>query len=266
VDPLNSVLLTKLSVFNQALNLSWHTFGAISVTESSQKKAETVHIPDGILNPYACTAMYVAALLFLIWAWRGAKRTLPRTFIPLIAIISAIVLVVQLVEFPVAGGGSTWHFLGGTVVSMILGPFGALISMTITLIIQALALGDGGVTSFGANVFNMAVIGALSFFIVKTFLSRKFNTKRLALSVFIASFISNVCTALAVGVEIGLFPMVGNLGGIAVTVPSMLVWYVPTGIIEGVVASSLVASLSSLRGVRLFGLELCKPKNKMIIR
>jgi hypothetical protein len=46
-----------------------------------------------------------------------------------------------------------------------------------------------------------------------------------------------------------------------VTVPSMLMWYVPTGIIEGVVASSLIVSLSRLQGIRLLGLELCRKQN-----
>lgn len=217
----------------------------------------SIHIPDGILNPYACIAMYIVVFGFLAWAWHGIKKDSPRYIIPLIAVVSALLLVVQLFEFPVAGGGSTWHFLGGTAVSMVLGPFAGIISMTITLVIQA-AIGDGGMTTFGANVLNMAVIGAMSFFIVKVILSRGFTTKRLALGMFVASFISNVCTALAVGLEIGLFPMVGTLGGVFVTIPSMLVWYVPTGIIEGVVASSLIVSLSRLRGVRLFGLELCR--------
>jgi cobalt/nickel transport system permease protein len=200
--------------------------------------------------------MYLVAFGFLVWAWFGIKKNHPRYIIPLIGVVSSLLLVVQLFEFPVAGGGSTWHFLGGTAISMILGPFATIISMSITLVIQALALGDGGVTTFGANLFNMAVIGALSFFIVKAFLSRGFTTKRLALGVFVASFISNVCTALAVGIEIGLFPMVGTLGGIFVTVPSMLMWYVPTGIIEGVVSSSLIVSLSKLHGVKLLGLDL----------
>ena len=131
--------------------------------------------------------------------------------------------------------------------------------MTITLIIQA-GIGDGGLSSFGANVFNMAVIGALSFYIVKACVGREFNTKRLAIGVFAASFLSNAATALAVGSEIGLFPMVGNLGGLGVTLPTMLIWYVPTGIVEGIVASALVVSLSRLRGVKLLGLELCKKK------
>jgi cobalt/nickel transport system permease protein len=206
--------------------------------------------------------MYLVAFVFLVWAWTGIKKNHPRYIIPLIGVVSALLLVVQLFEFPVAGGGSTWHFLGGTAVSMVLGPFACIISMTITLVIQALALGDGGITTFGANLFNMAVIGASSFFIVKAFLSKGFSTKWLALGMFVASFISNVCTALAVGIEIGLFPLVGTLGGVFVTVPSMLVWYVPTGIIEGIVSSTMIVSLSKLNGIRLFGLEMCrKQKN-----
>ena len=124
-----------------------------------------MHIPDGILNPYTCIIMFGISLIFLIWAWKTAKRSMSRIFIPLAATLSAVILIVQMVEFPVAGGGSTWHIMGGTLVTMILGPGGSIISSTIVLIIQALAFGDGGITSFGANVFNMAVIGAFSFFV-----------------------------------------------------------------------------------------------------
>ena len=219
-----------------------------------------MHIPDGILTINACIALYMAAFGFLAVAWFKIKKNHPRYIITLIAIVSSLLIVIQLFEFPVAGGGSTWHFLGGAAASMVLGPFAAMISMTITLIIQALAFGDGGLTSFGANIVNMAAIGALSFFIVKGCLFRGFNAKKLALGVFLAAFISNVCTALAVGIELGVFPMVGTLGGPKVTVTSMLFWYVPTGIIEGTVSAALIVSLAKLKGVRLFGLELCDAK------
>ena len=227
-----------------------------------RKEDETVHIPDGILNQFTCVIMYAVALLFLVWAWKGVKKTLPRSFIALIAIISAVTLVVQLVEFPVAGGGSTWHFLGGTTISMILGPYATVISMTITLIIQALGFGDGGITSFGANVFNMAVIGALSFFLVKVLLGKNYNDRRLVLSVFVASWVSNIMTALAVGIEIGIYPMAGQLGGLIVTVPSMLMWYVPTGLIEGLVAAALIIPLSRIKSMKLLGLDLLRTKEK----
>lgn len=226
----------------------------------SREGTASLHIPDGILDPTACIAMFAVSTCILAVAWWQVKNRHPRYFIPLIAVMSALLLVIQMVEFPVAGGGSTWHFMGGTAVTMVLGPWAAMISMTMTLGIQA-AIGDGGLTSFGANTFNMAIIGALSFFIVKLALSRGYSTKKLAVGMFIAAFAANVGTALAVGVQIGMFPLVGNLGGVGLTVPSMLFWYVPTGLIEGLVSSALVVALSKLGGVKLFGLEMCGQKN-----
>jgi cobalt/nickel transport system permease protein len=219
-----------------------------------------MHIPEGILNPYIAALMFIISACFLVWAWKGAKRTLRRKFIPLAAVTAAVVLIVQLFEFPVAGGGSTWHIMGGTLVTMILGPYGATISLTIVLIIQALAFGDGGLTSFGVNVFNMAVIGALSFFIVKILVNSSSSKKRLAASLFTTAWLSNILTALAVGIQIGIDPLAGNLGGIGVTVPTMLFWYVPTGIAEGIFTSTLVLSLSKAIPEKLHGMAMLKPQ------
>ena len=220
-----------------------------------------MHIPEGILNPYIAVFMFIIAACFFVWAWKGAKRTLPRSFIPLAAVIAAVVLIVQMVEFPVAGGGSTWHIMGGTLVSMILGPYGATISLTIVLLIQALAFGDGGLTSSGANVFNMAVISALSFFMVKILLNSSSSKKRLGASLFIAAWVSNILTALAVGIQIGIEPLAGNLGGLAVTVPTMLFWYVPTGIVEGAFTATLVLSLWRAIPEKLHGMAMLKIGN-----
>ena len=216
-----------------------------------------MHVPDGFLNPYLCVIMYIVAALFLVWAWKGAKRTLRKSFVPLIAVSSAAILFVQMVEFPAAGGASTWHIMGGTILAMVLGPFGTIISMTITLVIQA-AYGDGGISTFGANVVNMAVIGGLSFYLVKSFNRKSISGKRLAASLFAAAWISNVLTALAVGIDIGLYPMVGSVGGLAVTIPTMLILYVPTGFAEGLVAASLIVPLSRIKAIKLYGVSLLR--------
>jgi cobalt/nickel transport system permease protein len=220
-----------------------------------------MHIPEGILNPTICIIMLAAAAVFLAWAWKKAKKTMPRSFIPLIAVTSAIMLLIQMVEFPVAGGGSTWHIMGGTAVTMILEPYGAMISLTIVLIIQAL-LGDGGITSFGANVFNMAVISALSFFVVKFLLNGSFSKKRLGASLFVAAWLSSILTALSVGVQIGIAPFVGTLGGIGVTVPTMLFWYIPTGLAEALFTVPIVLSLSQVSPTALHGLSMLRIKKK----
>jgi cobalt/nickel transport system permease protein len=216
-----------------------------------------MHVPDGFLNPYLCVIMYVVAALFIVWAWKGAKRTLRKSFVPLIAVSSAAILLVQMVEFPAAGGASTWHIMGGTILAMVLGPFGTIISMTITLVIQA-AYGDGGISTFGANIVNMAVIGGLSFYLVKALNRKSISGKRLAASLFAAAWISNVLTALAVGIDIGLYPMVGSVGGLAVTIPTMLILYVPTGFAEGLVAASLIVPLSRIKAIKLYGVSLLR--------
>jgi len=204
--------------------------------------------------------MYIIALIFFVWAWKGTKRTLSRSFLPLIAICSSIILIAQIVEFPVAGGASTWHILGGTLVSMILGPHATVISMTIVLLVQTL-FGDGGISAFGANVFNMAVIGGLSFYIVKLLLRSSFSKKRFAASLFIATWISSVLTALATGIEIGFYPMVAPVGGIIVTVPTMLLLYIPSGLAEAAITVPSVLSLSRITPRTLHGLNLLRGKN-----
>ena len=213
-----------------------------------------MHIPDGFLNPHTCILMYIVSLIFLVWAWRGAKRTLPRSFVSLVAICSALILIAQMVNFPLAGGASSWHIMGGTLVSVILGPHATIISMSIVLLIQALLFGDGGISAFGANVFNMAVIGGLSFYIVKLLLSPSFSKKRFAASLFIATWISSVLTALATGIEIGFHPIVAPVGGIVVTVPTMLLFYVPSGLAEAAITVPLVLSLSKITPRTLHGL------------
>ncbi|MGQ9743176.1 MAG: energy-coupling factor ABC transporter permease, partial [Candidatus Bathycorpusculaceae bacterium] len=161
-----------------------------------------MHIPDGFLSPTICTLMYAISIMFLAISWRKAKFTYPKALAPLLAVSSAFVFAAQMINFPIAHGTSG-HLVGGTFLSILLGPYAAILSMTIVLLMQALFFADGGIFTFGANIFNMAVIGGLSFFIIK-FLTGNFERKRwLFPSVFAASWLSVVLGALACGLEIG---------------------------------------------------------------
>jgi cobalt/nickel transport system permease protein len=73
--------------------------------------------------------------------------------------VSALVFAAQMVNFPVQAGTSG-HLLGGVLASVLLGtPFGVL-AMAIVLAVQCLVFSDGGLAVLGANILNMAVIGA----------------------------------------------------------------------------------------------------------
>jgi cobalt/nickel transport system permease protein len=212
-----------------------------------------MHIPDGFLDPPICILMYIIAVAFLAWAWRGAKKAFPSSFVPVMAVSSALVFVAQMLNFPILYGTSG-HLVGGTLLAMLLGPHAAIISMSTVILIQAILFADGGISTFGANLFNMAVIGGLSFYIIRLIANTSSGRKRLLTSVFVASWLSVVLGALATAIEIGESSMFASVGGLAVTVPAMLFWHVIIGVGEAVITTSLVTQLlrvgpSILRGL-----------------
>src|SRR5262245_45983317 len=119
-----------------------------------------MHIPDGYLSPATCAAMYAAAAPFWYAALQRLKRLLHTRLVPLISIFAAFSFVVMMFNLPLPGG-TTGHAAGVGVAAIALGPWAAMLAVSVALVIQAIFFGDGGVTAMGANCFNIAIIGAL---------------------------------------------------------------------------------------------------------
>jgi cobalt/nickel transport system permease protein len=220
-----------------------------------------MHIPDGFLNAPTAALMFTVSIIILAWSWKKVQATYSRSFTAVLAISSAFVFAAQMINFPIAFGTSG-HLVGGTFLAMLLGPYAAMMSMTIVLLMQAFFFADGGILAFGANVFNMAIIGSLSFFIVKLANRNSNSPRRFASSVFLASWLSVVLGALACALEIGFSQVFANAGGIAVTVPSMLLYHVIIGVGEGAITTTLLTSLQRLQPTVLGGLTLFRGKVK----
>ncbi|MEM2419951.1 MAG: energy-coupling factor ABC transporter permease [Candidatus Bathyarchaeia archaeon] len=216
-----------------------------------------MHIPDGYLSPEVSALMSVTSTIFLVWCWRKAKATYPKNFASLLAVSSAFVFVAQMINFPITYGTSG-HLVGGTFLAVVLGPYAAVLSMTIVLLMQALFFADGGISALGANIFNMAIIGGLSFFVVKLIAGNSMRGKRFALGVFVASWLSIVLGALACGLEIGVSPVFSQAGGIAVTVPAMLFWHTLIGLAEAAITTTFITQLYRLQPAVLNGLALLR--------
>jgi len=88
-------------------------------------------------------------------AWKAEHKPAPARF----AAVSALIFAGQMVNFPVQFGTSG-HLLGGVLAAALLGvPFGVLaIALVVTL--QCLVFADGGLAVLGANLLNMAILGA----------------------------------------------------------------------------------------------------------
>jgi cobalt/nickel transport system permease protein len=220
-----------------------------------------MHIPDGFLNPATAATLFVVSIVFLVWSWKKVKAEYPRSFVATLSISSAFVFAAQMLNFPILYGTSG-HLVGGTFLAVLLGPFAAMLSMTIVLMMQAFFFADGGIIAFGANVFNMAVIGSLSFFIVKLLTRKSTSTRRFGSSVFIASWLSVVIGSLAAAIEIGISPAFAAAGGVMVTIPAMLFWHVIIGVGEGAITTTLIMSLQRLQPAVMGSLTLLKGKVK----
>lgn len=212
-----------------------------------------MHIPDGYLSHEVSVLMGVISIVFLVCCWRKARGVYPKSFAPLLAVSSAFVFVAQMINFPITYGVSG-HLVGGTFLALVLGPHTAVLSMTIVLLMQAFLFADGGISALGANIFNMAVIGGLSFFIVKFIAGDSIKGKRFALGVFVASWLSVVLGAFACGLEIGVSPIFSQVGGVAVTVPAMLFWHILIGIFEATITTTFITQLYKLQPTVLNGL------------
>lgn len=218
-----------------------------------------MHISDGFIGTTTAIVMFAISIAVLAWAWKKVKAEYPQSFVALLAISSAFVFSAQMLNFQIMPGTSG-HLVGGTFLAILLGPYAGMLSMTIILLMQAFFFADGGVLAFGANVFNMAIIGVLGFFIVKLLTRNSKSPKRFASSIFFASWLSVVVGSLAAGLEMGFSPAYAGAGGIAVTVPFMLSYHALIGLGEGAITTTLVVSLQRLQPAIMSSLSIMKGK------
>ncbi|HEU5069876.1 MAG TPA: energy-coupling factor ABC transporter permease [Verrucomicrobiae bacterium] len=118
-----------------------------------------MHIPDGFLDGKTVAVTATLAAVGVGLALSRVRRTLPQRKIPLLGLSAAFLFAAQMLNFPVLAGTSG-HLIGGVLVAALLGPGAAVVVVTTVLIVQCFLFQDGGVLALGANVLNMALVGA----------------------------------------------------------------------------------------------------------
>src|SRR5512135_2695208 len=114
-----------------------------------------MHIPDGYLGPATYGTLFGAAVPFWAFASWKLNRTLKSRQAPYLALGAAFSFVIMMFNIPMPGGTSG-HATGTALIAILLGPWAAVIAVSVALAIQALLFGDGGITALGANCFNIA--------------------------------------------------------------------------------------------------------------
>jgi len=213
-----------------------------------------MHIPDGYLSPSTCVTLYAGSAPFWYVALRRLKRWLSTRFIPLLSVLAAFSFLVMMFNLPLPGG-TTGHALGVAIAAIVLGPWASILALSIALLIQALFFGDGGITSLGANCFNMAIVGSLAAYIVYRLVAGRaaVMAPRRVVAAALAGYIAINASAFSAALELGIQPLLfRDASGaplyapypLSVALPAMLIGHLTfAGLAESVLSGGVVAYL-----------------------
>jgi cobalt/nickel transport system permease protein len=204
-----------------------------------------MHIPDGYLGPYTYTAMWI--IMIPVWYYAGKKLSteLKSKQVPLLALAAAFSFVIMMFNIPVPGG-STGHAVGAAVIGIVLGPWAAVIAISVALVLQALMFGDGGITTIAANCFNMAVVMPFSAYYVYRLISKnsEIASSRRVIAAAIAGYISLTLAAAFTGFEFGIQPLLHqSAAGVPLYMPYSLGVTLPAMLLEHAFGFSIIEAL-----------------------
>ncbi len=119
-----------------------------------------MHISDGILSLQWTIVWYALAIIFVgIGSWKISKtRKENPAYMSILALMGAAVFVISVWHIPVPVTGSSSHPNGTALAAIVIGPLATAAISGIVLFFQAF-LGHGGITSLGANLISLGVVG-----------------------------------------------------------------------------------------------------------
>lgn len=211
-----------------------------------------MHLADGIVQPTALvlgiSACGVAGCALALRRGRivgpsGAAWT---------GTLAAFVLAAQAVNVPVLPGASA-HVVGGGLLTLALGPALSIAAMSAVLLMQALLLGDGGITMIGINLFNLALIPALTVEGARRLCGH--SRRRLQVAAFAGTALSSVLGALSLSAVL--------IQAAAAPAGLTLSWLVGVQTLSGVAEGLLTAIIVG----RLWGRApaLLRPKTQRVL-
>ncbi len=201
-----------------------------------------MHIPSSMLHGAVCPVTALVGVLGCAAAalrafWSQHKPTAAR-----FGAITALVFAGQMMNFPIKDGTSG-HLLGAVLAVSLLGiPFGIL-SIALVVTVQCLVFSDGGFTVLGANILNMAIIGAGLGGLINSYLVKRFPARsgRYAVGLGLTAWLSVMLAALACSIELAVSGTIAfhKVAG------AMLATHALIGIGEGLITVAVCFVLSA---------------------
>ncbi len=197
-----------------------------------------MHVPDGMLSGSVCPVTATVAGAGLLAAGWAAARSEKRPGAAQFGAVAALVFAGQMANFPISGGTSG-HLLGGVLAAALLGVPWGILAIALVVALQALVFADGGLLVLGANVLNMALIGAgLGGWLAQGLRRRMPEAAALAVSAWLSVVVATAAVALQLAAD-----GKASLGPVVTAMVGTHAWI---GLGEAAITAAAWAALSSL--------------------
>jgi len=223
--------------------------------------AHAMHISEGILPFNWAVFWFAVAVPFVAFGLYRLKKlsTIDLSFKPLVGVMTAVVFIISCMPIPVPSAGTCSHPCGTGISGILLGPTISILITAAALLIQALFLAHGGLSTWGADIVSMGVVGSFAgYFTFRTLRRLKVN---MAVAGFMAGLLADWATYLTTSIELA-----SGIRGDSPFLPlfwKILIAFIPTqlplGILEGAMTAGMVVLLYKKRPDLLVKMRVIKP-------
>ena len=221
-----------------------------------------MHMADALVAPAVAGTMYAASAIAAGYSIKKVHLEADPKKVPVMGVMGAFVFAAQMINFTIPGTGSSGHLCGGMLLTALLGPYAAFLTMIGVLLIQCLMFADGGLLALGCNVWNMAFYGCfLGYFLVWRPMMKKTTSRG---KIIAASIIGSVVTlqlgAFSVSIET-LFSGITDLP-FSVFVGTMQPIHLAIGVVEGLITAAVLVFVYEARPEMLYRVNVAGKREK----
>lgn len=199
--------------------------------------SQAMHIMEGYLPGKWAIIWAIISFPFLVYGMKKVNEIFKENTNAkvLLGLAGGFVFVLSALKIP-SVTGSCSHPTGVGLGAILFGPTTMTVVGTIVLLFQALLLAHGGLTTLGANVFSMAIVGPfVSYGIYRSL--KKTNMNK-GIIVFLAASVGNLMTYVVTATQLAIAfpdPVSGLAGSIIRFLSIFAVTQIPLAIIEGII-------------------------------
>ena len=224
--------------------------------------AHAMHISEGILPLNWAAIWFVVAAPFVALGLRRLNDLSRQDLAikPLVGLLAAVVFIVSCMPIPVPTAGTCSHPCGTAISAILVGPLVSVLIATVALLIQALVMAHGGLSTLGADIVSMGVVGSLVGYGVFR------GLRALGAGLGVAGFCAGVLTDWAVYMTTSM-ELASGIRGSEPFLPlftKIMIAFVPTqlplGLLEGAMTAGMVSLLARKRPDLLARMKLIAPE------